>query len=598
MALTFLGIFILIFPYFLLFYTKNTRVSFLYIFSIQILFHLTIALLSQYFYFFNYQIILLINIIATIAILLYLIFNRNKANFNIKINWKLAIAVLIVFFELFSVNFLYTGTINTINGHQQVKNFSNPYPYFSDEWAGVSIINHTIQNKNLATVNPLVEAGKEGRDFSNIFIAFYALLAEIILLINIPTIFAIVPISILTGILICYFVYLFLKTAKVNENVAIVSMLTVPWIVNSAKLPGIWYLFPFILGAILLLVSLVSINLKQRRLTLISSLSSLFIYPPFIVLVFPLLFVELILKNRKNFKKISENLFYIFISILFITVLIFILQAKQIDDLILKLTDSLIRITNEGTIPHRYIWQVVPAATLPFAIWGIFIAGKNKYFSFFTLLLIGLTYWISYHFIYKCFIIDYARISAFTSYLIIISFGLGLNETIKWIQKKYNFLNDKIISRNITIIFFSFFIIMSLFYTRVDGWKNIKYIYKKEFSVFERPIEAPANNYLNKTDLELFKNIQESTFISIPWKGLVIGAATKNYPVITKASTLSTFALRYETFEMSHCYDKDFYARYFDIDYAYIPKIDCPKFFQEIGRGEEGLYLYKHISDN
>ena len=104
---------------------------------------------------------------------------------------------------------------------------------------------------------------------------------------------------------------------------------------------------------------------------------------------------------------------------------------------------------------------------------------------------------------------------------------------------------------------------------------------------------APANNYLHPDDLYLFKDIKQKRFIAPPWKGLVIGVATNNYPLETKSSTLTISILKFSEFFSADCKNKTKLADKYKISYVYSGKFDCPD-FKLIGNSREGLYLYRY----
>ena len=590
--LTLLGVFLLIAPFWLVFYFQNRHSGFLKILVSTLIFNLILAIISQYYHFFNYSNILIIHSIVVAILIIWSIKNQKRANFKLNFNWPLLLALAIIVFQLFSVHFLYNGTINTIDGHQTVTNFSYPFPYFADEWAGVAFTDYSIENKALPLVNPLID-GPEHYNFPNIFVGFFSLLAELFLILNIAPLLGFVPLSIISGTLLCYLVYLLLRVYKVAQLPAIIAMLTLPWIANSAKLPGIWYLFPFILGVILLLIGLSAIGLKDKKLFLISNLVALFIYPPLIVFVAPVLLLEFLSFEKTEYKKIIKNGLILLVGLSLTTALVFFLQPAGYSKLITLFSKSFFRLTYEGTIPTRFIWQVLPIITLPFSLLGIIKIGQKKLFPLFASIITGLALWLFCSVSLYYFIIDYARVAAIASYLMIIAFGFGLAVTLDFINSRIEKSLRPAASRIFIMVSLAFFLGAAFFYTQSNDWKNIRHIYYTELGPWQAPIEAPANNYLNRDDLRLFKNISQARFYSLPWKALVIGAATHNYPVTAKGSTITNFLFHDWVFLDSDCYGKDFIAEEFNIKYVYLPPFDCPNFIY-LDKSSEGLYLYEY----
>lgn len=109
-------------------------------------------------------------------------------------------------------------------------------------------------------------------------------------------------------------------------------------------------------------------------------------------------------------------------------------------------------------------------------------------------------------------------------------------------------------------------------------------------------LPAPtASRFLTDEDLIAFSGFTKKTFISPAWKGLVISAATGNYPLATKPSTVGVFILNYNNFVNSNCKEKEKTSIKNNIDYVYSEEFDCPNFDREVGvsKSSEGLVLYK-----
>ena len=127
------------------------------------------------------------------------------------------------------------------------------------------------------------------------------------------------------------------------------------------------------------------------------------------------------------------------------------------------------------------------------------------------------------------------------------------------------------------------FFILSFSFTQRENWIH--------FKILKFTPAPPANNYLNSDDLRLFKDIDNQVFIAPHWKGLVLGVATNNIPVITKPSTITVNLLNFEDFMLGDCNEKRNLINKFKIKYLYIPETQCDG-FEFMGKSAEGLHLY------
>ncbi|NCT54403.1 hypothetical protein GW758_00385 [Candidatus Falkowbacteria bacterium] len=587
--MTLFGTILLVFPFFLIFYFKNKKEGFITILVANTLLHLVISILAQFFHFFHYPIILSLVLLTNLAIAYWAIKNKNKANFKIKFNIFAFLAALIILFELFSVHYFFTGEVSTIKGNKDVANVFYPYPYSPDDWAGVAFTTYAINNNNLPTTNPLID-GPDHYNFRNIFVGFFALLAQIFLIINIQPIFGFPILAVYSGFLVCFLVYLFLKSAKVKEFPALIAALSLPWVINSSKLPGIWYLFPFIGGTIFFLAALIALNLKKNKLAIVSSLLSILLYPPLIMFIAPALLVYFLSDKNLNWKNFLKIILSTLLGIIVIAALIFLVQVDNAKDLVNLFFESLIRPNNEGGISSREIWRVIPVILLPLAFFGLSVIKKKKLWYFATPLAIGLVYWLVYSFSPKFLVIDYARTAVITAYLIIITAGFGIDELSKQILKKYEFSEStSLMIKNLIIFLFA---LIAIFYTRYGAWKHIKLTYETALGEVVAPFDAPANHYLHPDDLRIFQNIKNTRFLSQPWKGLVIGVATNNYPMHAKGATITNFYHPYYFFSDGNCDYKKSVAEDMNIKYVYLPKFNCPNFIF-LDKSSEDIYLYK-----
>lgn len=584
MIATLFGLILIATPFLLVFCFKNRFLGFASVLGSVITTHLIIAFVTQFFHIFLYPVILIIHSIIALGVLAVIKYKFPRTSFKFKINWLVLLGFLIIFFELWSVHFLYTGNINTIANSQKVFARSYPYPYFSDEWIGVSFSNYSISNNALPITNPLALDFQDNR-FPNIFVCFFSLIAEIFLVLSINPLFGYTIFSLISGLLICLLTFIFLRTRGVDPFWSLFATLCVPFIVNGANLPGLWYFIPFTAGFIVFMLSLIMFGFYKNIFSLWFSVLAVILYPPLVVFVLPSLLIYL--TTEKSLKNKTKWLLTSLALIGLSAVLIIYTQPLSIQTLWTIAKSSAWRLSLDNGIPAFYFWNIIPWPLLPFSIIGLASIFNKKNLTFLVSVIIGLILWVVYMFSSYYFFIDYARVVVLSSFLLVTLSGLGIDSLFKKYSNKIN-KQFVLLFKIFTMIIF---LLWSLTYTNNLKWQDLTLMVNggDGYSVTPAP---PANQYLTDEDLNLFKGISKERFLSIPWKGLVIGVATGNYPLHTKQSIVSNNFLNYNAFMNKTCEAKTITANKIKLSYVYSTEFKCDN-FKEIGSSSEGLYLYK-----
>jgi len=595
MIKTVIGAILLLVPFLLLYKFKDKKLGFAYILSFVLAFQLAVAILTQALGIFRYWIVVAVNLIAVVIVLKYVDYRKLIESIKeIKIDWVLLAIIIILFIQLFSIHYNYTGTITKVNEpFIEVEGMKYVYPYFSDEWSAISLIQYSMESGKLPLVNPLWH----NIGFPNLELPFHSFVSEILLLLNLNPLTQYILITIGTGMLICFLLYLFLRFNNLGKLISGVTALSLGYVVNGANLPGIWYLIPLILGMISLLCSLFFFLNGDRKMILFSGFLTLIFYPPLFVFFTVALISYLIVKGRKeNWKTLGLYLLVGFIVTIILSLFAYFTYGS-FSEFISFIGEKLLYETfTPFAIPDFSIWKIIPLATMALAAIGLFeLIRKKQRIWIISMVLVGLLYWWLYSFILWRFIIEYERVIVTTSILIVILSGFGLHYLIKY-ARRVDFIKQYKIPEILMILFLILSFGFSFSYTERNDWQNLQLHSVVDDAVFSPA--APANNYLTEDDLRLFSGIKGKVFLSQHWKGLVIGVATQNYPLHSKPSTITNEIILYNDFLVEDCSGKKDIVNEFEsdwemnLDYIYSEEFNCPG-FKEIGRSEEELVLYK-----
>src|SRR3989344_3319488 len=466
MIKTVIGLIFLLMPFLLIIRFDDKRKGFFYVLSFLIFFHLLSGIVTQFFGIFNYWIVIFINLILSVVILIKTDYKKLIKNAKtLKIDWVLIFVIIILLIELFSVHYNYSGKIATINGVEEVRNMRYAYPYYSDEWSAVSFIKYSIEYGKLPFANPLWHNSY----FPNLEFAFHSFLSGLFLLLDLNPLINYGLFALFFGILICIIVYFVLRLNNADKLPSAIAVLSIPYIVNSANLPGIWYLIPLSLGIICLLLSFVFISIKDTKMLLFTSFLTLIFYPPLFVLSFASLIFYILFFDIKRKEKIKYIGIYLLICFIASLIISFKLILASFEDFSF-FDASKINILKEKEI-WKKSWLMAP-------------------------ILIGLSYWMVYSFVFWRFIIEYQRAVVATSVLIVIFSGFGINHAVNYIKKK-GFVNDKVLN-SVFVSILIIFLFFSFFYTQRDNWNDLK-LYSNGNKIGDPA--PPANNYLIEDDL-------------------------------------------------------------------------------------------------
>jgi len=587
MIKTIIGLILLLAPFLFMRKFENKKLGFCYILSFIIAFQLFLAIISQFFHIFTYPIILVVNLIVFLFVLYK---TRLKINIG-KIDWVLVFVIIVGFISLYSVHYNYSGkyTVAVSPEYQQASKMQYPYPYFADEWYSVAFIKYSISSHSLPLADPL---SSSYHSFVNFEFPFHSFLSEISLLLGLNPLTNYSSLAIFSGLLIILLVYLFLRISNIGKLISGVASLSLLYIINGTNLPSIWYLIPITLGIICFLLGMIFISQDKRKMIFLLAFLTLIFYPPLFLFYSLTVFLFFILrKELSNKEKIRIFSWYIAIilGIIILFLLSYLLARGSLASSLTYILSKLFYNTfTPDSIPRFLIWLVIPWFILVFSIVGFFISIKERKWLA-GVFLLGLIYWLIYSFSMVRFIIEYERVVVFTSILFVILAGLGLNFLVRRL-KEIRFFEKKDILNYILVGILILFFIFSFSYTKRDNWKSLTLENIKTKGIVMPA--APANKYLQEDDIQLFKNIKNKTFLTLPWKGTVIGVATDNIPVSTKPGTITHNPSLLLVFFNLDCSGKEKLVKDYRIEYVYSPEFNCSG-FNIVGKSNEGIILYK-----
>ncbi|MEK7562294.1 MAG: hypothetical protein AAB509_01260 [Patescibacteria group bacterium] len=602
------GIVLLSAPFLLVNLFKDKKSGFAYILLFSIIFQTLLAIFTQFFGIFYYGVILGANIVFVLVMFIPLgnkLFIRLSgtacpeackkfiASLN-KIDWIFFAVAIISVLTLYQVHYNYTGKFNRVNDdlfqYHEAKNMQYVYPYFSDEWYAISLVKESINNHSLPIKNPF-----DSSFFPNLEMFFHSFIAEIMLLLGLDPLTQYTVLSIFINTLIILLAYLLLRINNVSKFASAISSLSVLYITSASNLPGIWNLIPVTMGIALFLMGLCFLSLHRSSMQVsdtynnyrcqtpitLTFLFAALLYPPLII------FCAIALLIYLKFARVSIVLFFSGAIILAaLLVFPFAEASKYI------FSNLFYRSFTGDFMPQFSFYYIIPWCIIILAIIGLPFVIKNKKWLFYQLIM-GIIFWIFYTFSAYRIIIGYERVVFFTSILVALISGFGIEESKKYLSLKFEKIRPvfKYIEVGAIVLFFLFI----PFYTQGENWRKL--ILTNNLIQADSIPKSPANNYLTDEDLRIFKNIKQKRFFSIPWKGTVIGIATNNYPIATKGGTItmnSKNPIAYQQFMEYDCDKKFQFAKERNVDYIYSSAFSCLN-FQEIDKSSEGFVLYKFI---
>jgi len=575
------GIILLIAPFLLAGFFEDKNAIFAYILFYFFAFLAILGLITQFFGVFYYWAIVL-SVLASEIIALFIFFKLKK-KFSFKIDWVAVAVFCIALATLYQVHYNYTGKMSLATdrtvAYHDVKNMNYPYPYFSDEWYAVSLTEGAINNHSLPTTATISQ-----KPFLNMELFFHSFTADIMLILHVDPLASYTIISLFFNCLLILLAYLFLRTSGIEKMTSAVASLFLLYITSAANLPGLWHFIPFSLGVIFLLLSFCFIASKKLLPAFFASVLGTIFYPP----MFPFFLLSLLLffifENKEHIIKNKKIYIYaVFGAMVAGVAIFFILLTTPLSEFIRHSFSRIIFTSLSAPYIQQYFFYfIVPLPVILLLFFGLKDVFKKQKWLLASFIL-GIVYWISYSVTTQRFFIDYERIAILASILACLFAGFGIQKIEQYLPKNS--------IKWVKIAILAGFLVFIPFYTKSNTWQDLVLIHPKNGQ--KMYAKAPANNYLTQEDLKFFADIKGKRFLSLPWKGLVIGTATHNYPVVTKEGTMS---LGKESsvgeFFNADCAKKSELAKKMNLDYIYLYEFNCPG-FKKIVQSQEGLTLYE-----
>jgi len=604
-----LGVILLLIPFLLLTLFQDKNKGFVYIVFFVLVSQSLIGFLAQVFGVFNYLVILSATILVDVGVLFYWFRRKNlsprQQNFcssgevsprhlpliqkfvasasQKRIDYFFFVVLAFAILTLFQVHYNYTGKINIATdqtvGYHQVQNMKYVYPYFSDEWYAVSLIQGATELHSLPVHNLLT-----GGSFYNLELFFHSFVAQLMLLLQLNPLTQYTLLAIFLNSLFVVSVYVFLKLNKISSLTSAIASMLLLYIASGANLPYIWHLIPFNLGLTFSVLAMCFMKMDKFKMSCLAVLLTLLFYPPLFLFSVLAFFVYLTPKINALKESVINKILSVYLPIVsgiiaagFILALV--LEPKTVFYLLSRIWfDSFVA----PLLPRYAVYGVIFWPILVLLFFGLAPILKRNKIIFYQFIL-GAMLWFAYSLTTKRFFIEYERVAVFTALMSVIISAFGIEAVLRRAKS--------LIPREVGMLILVAFFVCIPFYTKLEGWMSLVYVNPASMQIVSP--KSPANNYLTQEDLNIFKDIKGKKFLSLPWKGTVIGVATNNYPIFTKEGTISigsSFDLN--NFARSDCQGKQKLAKSLNLDYIYLYSFDC-KGFEKMAESSEKLILYK-----
>lgn len=570
-----LGLACTIAPFTLISRFEDKRRGFVWVAFGLLSFHLVLGLLSQAFGFFSYPVITAVHVIACFSALGWVLW---KGFSGVSVSWKASLMVLsavaIIVLQLSSVHYDYTGPVMTARGEALALGDSYPYPLFSDEWVASSYVSTTLETGSLPLVNPLWE----GERAVNLLAPFYSLISELSLFFGLDPVTGIPVLAIVFGTLVCVSVMMLVRSMGGSLFASLFAGLCIPFIANGSNLPGVWFLLPFAVALVPLLWFLSALSFGSERLALACAFLSVLIYPPSAVFIVPAGIAFIMGAGAGA----SRRVLILMASLMGATLLGLVVAVSSGGaDVMARVASGLFHANLDGGIASYSLLKVIPWPLAPFAFYGLLLAWKREHRHIVAAIAAGLVGWVFYTVYSGVIVIEHPRVVMITSVLLVALSGIGVSKVI---ERRWGG-----IPATLSVILVA--ALLSFFYPWGTAWRDMTLsLSVGNQKAVVRPA-PPVNRYLHPDDLRLFAGISGERFIAQPWKGLVIGSATGNYPLESKASTITNRYVLYADFMSTDCAGKTSMAREWSVSYVYSDPFTCDGFI-EVGSSSEGFVLY------
>lgn len=491
--------------------------------------------------------------------------------------------VAIIF--LVQPHFSYTGYRIDSDDVTEVVNEKNLTPFFSDEWASVAFVDQALTTKGLPTQHPFNERSK----YVSYLTPYFMGLAAFFSTFGLDPVYEFAYAPITLSLALVYAAYFAARSLTASRVASTIAALTVLFITNSSNLAGIWYAIPAHAGLLILTLT-IALKQQSKYWRVLGFFLSVVLYPPGIVFALPIIiFSEPAIRRYTMIGALMSSVCVVVLGSLSENVSL-VYSFRAMADLVVRplgldFAGDIVLYPPHMVIPFAAIAGCIAATPLLF----------SKYRLIGSCITIGIVGWVAYSFIDTTIFIDVQRVVFITAYFVCVAAAVGYDCILEWFKNTIGFDAKPVAWAALFLV-----IAHSIpLYTQDTSWRRlILPTPKRGEGTFLLP-SPPATQYLVQDDIDIlarfdvFPSSSPRTFISMPWKGLTLGAATRHIPLHTKASIFGSSRLRYEEFIQADCTTIEEYRIKYSIDFAYLPQLpSCPNMIP-VATSTEGFVLYE-----